>query len=333
MFRKHFSKLIVLALAFSLFGCKDFIEKNISKDTPVLILPANNSTLLANPVHVKWEELEGATKYRIEIVSPEFANIQSFPLDSIVTGTNFYVGLDSAQYEIRITAMNAGYNSHTSEIKRFWVGTSQGGSNTGVVLTYPDNNEYYNESFTGKFKWDIPASGGVESYTFELHETNSFSGAYVISPINQLGNNQLTISEASGTALNDGVYCWGVKAYFSNGSETNFSKRVFYIDKTAPPAATLTTPANNSVQSSLTDVTFNWALPTDAGAAQSPRTSLLEISTNTNFSTLVSPGVFDTVTTRTVTLTSNTYYWRVRVKDEAGNEAPVPTTYYTLTVQ
>lgn len=333
MSRKHISKLFVIVSALGLFGCKDFIEKNIKDETPVLILPANNSNIQANPVHVKWEELEGATKYRIEIVSPEFANIQSFPVDSIVTGSNFYIGLDSAQYEIRITAMNAGYNSHTSEIKRFWVGTSQGGSNTSIVLTYPDNNTYYNESYLGKFKWDIPASGGVQSYTFELHETSTFGGAYVVNPINQLGINEITLSEASGTSLNDGVYCWGVKAYFSNQTETNFSKRIFYIDKTVPAAATLSTPANNAVVISANDVTFTWTLPTDVGAAPSPRSSLLEIATDVNFVNLVNPGSYESVTTQTVTLTSNTYYWRVRVKDQAGNEAPVPTTHFTLTVQ
>lgn len=332
MSKKFINRILILTLSLSLFGCKDFIEKNISEETPVLILPSNNSTINANPVHMKWEELEGATKYRIEIVSPEFANIQSFPLDSIVTGTNFFLGLDSAQYEIRITAMNAGYSSKPSEIKRFWVGTSQGGGNT-VTLTYPNDAEYYNESFIGKFKWNPVISAPVSGYTFELHETTSFGGAYVGQPVNQLGATEITIPEAAGSVLADGPYCWGVKAYFTNGGETEFSKRIFYIDGTAPGLATLTLPTNNySVSGSLGPVNFSWTLPTQ-GSNQSPIQSKIEIATDTGFSNLIDTFIYSPTTTYSKTMTAGTYYWRVIVKDDAGNiSTPSATGYYTLTI-
>lgn len=332
MSRKYINKLLLLFISLSLFGCKDFVEKNISGDTPVLILPANNVTINANPVHIKWEELEGATKYRIEIVSPEFSNIQSFPLDSIVTGTNFFFGLDSAQYEIRITAMNAGFSSNPSAIKRFWVGTSQGGANSVNLLT-PGANVYENESFDGKFSWSPITSTAVSSYTFELHESTSFAGAYVGQPINQLGITNITVPEAAGSQLNEGAYCWGVKAYFTSGGETEFSKRVFYVDKTNPPLAGLSAPANNTAISTGT-ITFTWTLPADVGTIQSPRTTKLQIAHDTGFTNLVvlDPDGFLTLTTRGIELlTPGTYYWRVIVMDEAGN-ITTPTTYYTLTL-
>ncbi len=320
----------MLFISLSLFGCKDFIEKNISEETPVLILPANNATINANPVHFKWEELEGATNYRIEIVSPDFANVQSFPLDSIVTGTNFFFGLDSAQYEIRITAMNAGFNSKPSAIKRFWVGTSQGGANS-VTLLNPAADVYENESFDGKFSWNPITSTAVSSYTFELHETNSFGGAYVGQPINQLGITAITVPDAVGTELEDGPYCWGVKAYFVNGGETEFSKRVFYIDKTAPGLAVLNLPTNNFTVGAG-NVDFTWTLPAQ-GANQSPIQSKLEIATDTGFSNLVEVIPYSTATTYPRTMTPGTYYWRVIVKDEAGNiSTPGATAYYTLTI-
>nr|WP_294862133.1 hypothetical protein [uncultured Fluviicola sp.] len=331
MSKKFINRILILTLSLSLFGCKDFIEKNISEETPVLILPSNNSTIDANPVHIKWEELEGATKYRIEIVSPEFANIQSFPLDSIVSGTNFFFGLDSAQYEIRITAMNAGFSSKPSEIKRFWVGTSQGGGNS-VTLTYPNDAEYYNESFLGKFKWNPVTSAAVSSYTFELHETTSFGGAYIGQPVNQLGATEITIPEAIGSEIADGSYCWGVKAYFTGGGDTEFSKRIFYIDKTDPAPANLSVPLNNAAISAGT-ITFTWTLPSDIGTIQSPRTSKIQIAHDTGFTNLVTinPDAFSTLNTVNVPLTSGTYYWRVIVMDEAGN-VTTPTTYYILTL-
>lgn len=332
MSKKYINKLLILFISLSLLGCKDFVEKNISEETPVLILPANNVTINSNPVHIKWEELEGATQYRIEIVSPEFANIESFPLDSIVTGTNFFFSLDSAQYEIRITALNAGFTSHPSAIKRFWVGTSQGGANAVTLLT-PDADIYENASFDGKFSWSPITSTAVSSYTFELHESTSFAGAYVGQPINQLGITNITVPEAAGSELSEGAYCWGVKAYFANGGDTEFSKRIFYIDKTAPGLAVLTAPSNNySVSGSAGPVDFSWTLPAQ-GSGQSPIQSKIEIATDTGFSNLIDTFNYSTAVTYSRTMTAGTYYWRVVVKDEAGNiSTPGATAYYTLTI-
>lgn len=330
MYKKYINKFLVLFVALSLFGCKDFIEKDISGETPVLILPGNNSTINANPVHIKWEEMEGATKYRIEIVSPEFGSIQSFPLDSIVSGTNFFFGLDSAQYEMRITAMNAGFSSKPSAVKRFWVGTSQGGSNS-VTLNTPDNEVYKNEDFDGFFDWNPITSTAVSSYTFELHKTSSFSGANVISPIDQLGITEITIPEANGSNLPEGPYCWGVKAYFTNEGETNWSKRIFYIDKTAPGMAVLTAPTNN-FSTNPGPVNFTWTLPVQ-GTDQSPIESKIEIATDTGFANLIDSFNYSPNTSLSRTMTPGTYYWRVIVKDEAGNVSiPGASAYYTLTI-
>ncbi|WP_343635396.1 hypothetical protein [Fluviicola sp.] len=330
MYKRYITKLLAIFVALSLFGCKDFIEKDISGETPVLILPANNSTINANPVHIKWEELEGATKYRIEIVSPEFGNIQSFPLDSIVTGTNFFFGLDSAQYEIRITAMNAGFSSNPSAIKRFWVGTSQGSSNGSVTLGSPASGAYFNEDFTGVFSWNTQSLSNVSSCTFELHATETFSGT-LLDIADQL--NSVTINSLNGTQLNEGAYSWGVKAYLTGGGETSYSKRVFYIDKTDPGSGTPVSPANNGT-APAGSITFDWNLPADVGIVQSPVGGKVELSTFANFATIYKSGTSTSNSVSIADIVPGTYYWRVILIDEAGNEGPVPTTVYnTITVQ
>ncbi|MNJ84241.1 hypothetical protein D3C87_16900 [compost metagenome] len=331
MSRKYINKLLLLFISLSIFGCKDFIEKNISDETPVLILPADQDTIPANPVHIKWEELEGATKYHIEIVSPSFTNIQSYPLDSVVAGTNFFFGLDSAQYEIRITAVNAGYKSKPSAIKRFWVGTSAGNSNSQIPLVSPLAGEYFNEDFDGVFKWSSPNSGNVSSFTFELHKTATFAGE-------QLDNapqlNSVQVQSLDGTQLAEETYCWGVKAFLTDGSEVNFSKRVFYIDKTDPPGfAALSAPANNSTVTNGS--AFSWTIPTDQGNIQSPRTSRIEIATDAAFTNIVQTVPNLTANTANVTFSngSGTYYWRVIVSDVAGNQGAIPTTYFSVIIQ
>ena len=103
--------LLLFGIAISAVSCEKIIAEDITAETPVLILPAENDTVSQNPVHFKWQELEGASKYHLEVVSPSFAAISQFALDSVVTGTDFYFNLDSNEYELKLTALNGGYES------------------------------------------------------------------------------------------------------------------------------------------------------------------------------------------------------------------------------
>lgn len=317
--------LLFVPLFLIIQGCDDFIAVNISKETPILILPAANDTIQANPVIFKWEEMKGATSYRIEVVSPSFSNIQSFPVDSVVSGTQFSIGLDSMQYEVRITAINAGYTSNKSAVRPFYVGTSAGSSSVGVTLNTPIDGAYFNESFNGLFSWY--GLSDATNYTFELHATSSFAGS-LLNVQDQLVTNAVT--SFTGTDLTEGVYCWGVKAYRNGGQETNFTKRIFYIDKTLPGNATPASPANgNTVNAG--NINFTWTTTTDQGTIQSPIVSNLEIATDANFTNLLTPQTSLT-NSKTVAMTTGTYYWRVKLTDAAGNIGPVPTGYHILYV-
>ncbi len=333
---KKASFIAFLGALLFLGSCKDIIEKDISDDTPMVILPQVNDTVDNNPVHFKWEALSGATKYHLEVVSPSFTDLEVYALDSIVTGTNFFFGLDSAEYQFRITALNAGYESKTSVPYTFWVGTSAGGSNNGgVVLDEPAHNAYVNETFTGEFSWFNLS--GTDTYTFELHKTNSFSGQ-LLDIADQLGT--VSIYSFTGAQLSEGEYCWGVKSYLSNGSETAYTKRVFYVDTTSPGTATLVAPVSNtSVSLSFNpSVTFSWTFPANSGIIQSPFFARLQLSTNTSFSNIVVTRNYNSAQTsatenlNTMGLAAGVYYWRVIVVDEAGNIGITPSGYNSLLV-
>jgi hypothetical protein len=341
MFKMKKASFIAFLGAILLLGsCKDIIEKDISGDTPVVILPQVNDTVSVNPVHFKWEAMSGATKYHLEVVSPSFADLEVYALDSIVTGTNFYIGLDSAEYQFRITALNAGYESKTSAPYTFWVGTSAGGSNNGgVVLDVPSQNAYVNETFDGQFKWiNLP---GTNTYTFELHQGTSFAGP-LLDPADQLGT--VSVFSYTGAQLNEDTYCWGVKSYLSNGNETAYTKRVFYVDTTDPGVATMVTPITNSTASlSLNpDVAFSWTFPSNFGtgpnAVPSPLKARLQLSTTTNFSTIAATRNYNAAQTsasedlNALGLATGMYYWRIIVLDEAGNIGDTPSTYHSLLV-
>lgn len=307
--------LIVLALGFFAASCEKIVAEDITTETPVLILPTSNDTVEVNPVHFKWEAMEGASKYHLEVVSPSFGSISEFSLDSIVTGTDFYFSLDSNEYELKLTALNGGYESQVLGPIKFWVGVapSVGSGGSSLVLTSPLNQVYENGSFTNQFTWT--AVSGATSYEFSLREGNSFATGSILEAQN--GISTLTYQVANGLLI-EGNYFWGVKAYIGT-TELPYTVHELYIDETLPNLAVLSSPGDLSVQTSGT-VNFTWVNGTDPGTVNAPVVSFVEVASDINFSTNL-----DTVSvignSTTFDLTPGSYYWRVTNTDEAGNTA------------
>lgn len=311
--------LSIVSIVLGTTSCDDVIAKDISGHTPVVILPISGAEIDVNPVHIKWEEMQGATKYRIQVVSPSFAAISVYAVDSIVSGTNFFIGLDSNDYELKITAMNAGYTSKPSAIIPFSVGTNAGGGSTSVVLTAPASNAYLN-SQNVTFSWNsVP---NLQSYTFELHSGPTFASPTVYSE-DQLASVQLSLTD-----LDEGTYSWGVKAFLVDGSETAFTKRVLYIDVTPPGAVTLLSPTNNAIVPNTT-VAFSWNY-TNPGVVQSTVNSTIEIARDSQFLDMAHTQTV-TGTSVSVALTDDVYFWRIKTVDQAGN-AGTTSPVYTFTL-
>ncbi len=310
--------LILIGLGILATSCDKVVAEDITEDTPVLILPSVNDTVNQNPVHFKWEELEGALKYHLEVVSPSFTSISSYPLDTIVTGTDFFYGLDSNEYELRLTALNGGYESQILGPVKFWVGVQpSGGTGGSVVLDAPSDGTYVNAQFSNGFSW-IHVSGAT-SYEFSLRQGVSFGSGLIL----DAQNNISTTSYQSGYVLTEGAYSWGVKAY-SGTTESPFTVYTLYVDETEPNEASLISP-NNMASISQGTITFLWGNGTDPGTVNSPVTSILEITTDASF-TLIDQTVSIQGNTSDVNLAAGNYYWRVRNVDEAGNTGVVSVT-------
>lgn len=324
MNRFNFLMTIVLLSAL-ITGCKEIIAKNISSDIPVLIVPSANDTVQINPVQFKWEAVDGATRYRLQVVTPGFADINYFTLDTIVTATEFYAALDSAQYELKLTALNAGYESVVLGPVPFWVGVQpSSGAGTSVALSSPLAGEYKPADFSGPFSWN--ALGTAASYEFSLREGNVFSTGNQLNFQNGVSTTNVNLT--GGMTLGEGEYVWGVKAYLSNGTETGYSTRILYIDVTDP-----NTPAGVMLPSGTFEtgtVAFSWSNGSDTGTIQSPVTSVLQISSDSGFSSLWAeePVQGNSVPVDMSSAPIGIYYWRVYNVDAAGN-----TSLYSVTNQ
>lgn len=322
---KNLILILTAVTTLVLQGCKEIIAENISGKTPVIIIPANGQTVTQNPVHFKWEPMSGATKYHLQVVSPSFANISVYALDSVITGTDFYMALDSNSYELKLTAMNAGYSSNTLSGVHFVVGvppTSGGGGNT-VVLKTPEDNAYFNsaDAFQRTFTWtDLPNETHYELY---LKRGSSFSGGVdVVPPYTYISPPQKTLDAS--VVLTEGQYHWGVRAYLNDETETALSKRTFFIDTTRPNAPGLISPSSMETPG---PIVFTWSNgSSDPGTVHSPVNSIIEISDNQNFSVILETKTVQGTTTTINLMGSGQRFWRVRNRDDAGNQSAYSST-------
>lgn len=305
--------LILLAVSLALFSCDKFIAEDITGKIPVLIVPTSGSTTANNPVHFKWEEMEGAEKYHLMVVSPSFANIQTYVLDTLVTGTEFFYSLDSNHYELKLVGVNAGYRSDTLGPIPFDVNAQFGSNNNTVTLLAPADNSAENGSFNNQFTWQ--SNSDATSYEFSLRQGLDFTTGTILHSNNNITTTNYTVP----ISLSEGTYTWGVKAYLTNG-ETAFSTFQFDMDETAPNTPALSTPLNNDFVTQGV-ITFVWNNGSDPGTVHTAVTSFVEISSNPSF---LNPEFIPSVVGNTVDVTITTtgvFYWRVINVDAAGNSS------------
>ncbi len=323
----------LLVLSLSLFSCKDFVATNISGKTPVLLTPVANDSTVSTPVSFNWETLEGATKYRLIVVSPSFSAMKKYVLDTMVTKTSFSFALDSNQYELKLQAINAGYESQILGPVKFKIGKAVVNQpNTKLKLLTPTSEKYVNHNFDGKFSWQAITSG--TNYEFELRKGESFTtgvNVYTMDP----GNTLDKTLPSNVLPLKPGAYSWRVIA---NAGSTYLTQSVgmFYVDTLAPNQPTLQFPTNNSLAISIVDsVQFQWNNGTQIGTYQSPVSSILEIASDQNFTTIVLTKTLLATQSKKIVLSALTtgkqYFWRVSNKDEAGNQSLPSTTFQFTT--
>lgn len=297
-------------------SCEKIIAEDISGITPTVIVPTVNDTVTSNPVLFKWDPITGADSYRLEVVSPSFASITTFTLDSFIPNTEFTFPLDSNEYEFRLTATNGAYDSQVAGPFKFWVGVSPAGGGNSVSLIAPSDGAYVDSSFnvSSIFSWN--ALVGASSYEFSLRKGSSFADGVLLNTETGLGtliHNEQTIN------FTEGVYFWGVKAFIGT-TETPYSIRQLNVDMTDPNVPVLSTPTDQQFVNAGT-ITFNWNNGSDPGTVNSPVNSFIEIASDINFTNVVESGTVQDSGTTSFDLTAGNYFWRVTNTDEAGNSA------------
>jgi ELWxxDGT repeat protein len=269
-------------------------------DYSIQSLPVNNAFLLGATATLTWVPITGVSLYQIQIKkdAPDFT---SPFLDQEISGTSFSTSLNSGTYYWRIRPHSGGW----SPAGNFTLTPPITGNPT---LTLPGNGLYVKDA-TPAFAWNWGTPG--DTFRFQLDRSVFLFTSPVVNTVT---------SEAAylpTQALADGKYYWRVQAINPYGMSSTWSPYAsFTIDTSVPAIPTVVRPALFSTTSALPE--FGW---NDSGGDQYQ----IQLSKSTSFETLLL-NKQTSFTTYTMTaldgqLAYDRYYWRVRARDNAGNES------------
>jgi len=305
MITKPFYYIIGCCILFSLASCKEFIEPSIAKRIVQLQAPGDKYQSANYTVNFWWDEVEDATQYRLQVVTPQFDTIGALIADTVVKQNKFAFNFVPGEYQWRVRAENGSTQTDYSAAKRFTVVASSIKQQT-IQLGSPSDNLLTNQSSVS-FKWS--SLYGATKYHIQI-DTSNFSN-----PANL--TYELTVPGLQFTYFfpRDQQYQWRVRAENDTAQSQWSAIRLVNYDHTPPGQVSLTLPLNDVTVAS--PVTLQWNAV--------PGTSRYKLYVfKSDFTTAYNPTFPVTVTTNSYNFNLGTpgerVYWQVRAIDAAGNE-------------
>ncbi|HVD97199.1 MAG TPA: hypothetical protein VNB90_03270 [Cytophagaceae bacterium] len=301
----RFVFLYLLAVTLLLGACKDVFEKDITNQKITIDTPPDGAQSQVYKQLFWWEDLNGASQYRIQIASPSFDNPQSI-VDTVITGTNkFYKTLSPGLYQWRIRAENGAYKTQYQTFNLTMLVSSL--DKQEVNLTSPANNTFVGAASGGliNFTWDKLT--GATKYEINIDTISGNFGTNMIL-------NQETTDHTYAFTLPEGEYKWRVKAKDDSGLETDWTTYYIGYYATAPAVPVMITPSSNS-----TSATFGWNNVTRAETY----TLYIYVNDTVNYTPvtyqITAPTVSKTVNFPTGSTNGDKIYAKVSAVDKAGN--------------
>lgn len=297
------SIFLFLVLAFSLPSCYDIFEEDLSKSKVTILSPKDSITITSSNVTFWWNEVERASRYRLQLVKPTFNAISQFIVDTNVTGDKFQISLSPGKYEWRIQAINNSTSGlFTTAV--FFIDSNLNIANERIFLISPSNLSI-STLRPIVFRWQNLQI--ANSYRFQLFDSTQ---ALVVSASDILSN-QLLVNQN----LPDNKYTWRVRGENDNGV-TQYASFSFVLDSTPPSPPILVSPTNNF--SSLNGIiNFQWNPGIDNIENDF---SKLVIATDSFFTNpIVEQDI--TNTSYSDTFTFGRYFWSLKSVDKAGNQS------------
>lgn len=307
--------LLCLAVLFCP-ACKEFIEPSLSKQQISLLAPSDNIETTSYQQTFWWQTHEDALKYRLQIVSPRFDNIQKLLLDTVVKTDKFTYTLDPGKYQWRVRAENG--SSQTPYATQSFTIFPASLKDQAVQLVAPANALYV---ASADVKYDWLKLFGTTQYRLQV-DKNNFADE------NNLTLNVLTDNLTyTSTLPAEATYQWRVRAESAAENSKWSIVRSLVYDVTPPAKVVLTAPGNK--QTVAKPVRLTWDALTDADKYEIfvYKSDGIVIYNNTYPQLL-------TTNSHTFNLgnSGETVAWKVRAIDKAGNKGTF-SELFTFTLQ
>lgn len=297
----------------SLIGCAKWVNVDISNETVEILSPINH---LKDSIQNKtfwWKELNGANRYQVQIVSPNFDSIVTKIHDITDSSTSLDLTLLPGEYQWRIRGINDDFKSEWNTYNLEVTSTSY---LTGQTITGISPADGFNTNLMSiNFLWDeLYAS---DSYILRIFDINN-----TLIELNS-GN----LSSHSFTFLDEGLYSIKLQALndLSASNESNFTIR---IDTTSPSLNTHLYPKLDTIYSFPSE--FKWTTTTNNGSSIQEN---LIIGKDSLFNQILLDTTFNEATSIQLDtiLKKGKLFWKINRTDAAGNGSNA-TSYNTFWV-
>jgi hypothetical protein len=297
-----------------LVACDDIFETDLSNKTVKLLAPANKIKTKFGTQTFYWEELKGATSYKLQVVTPSFDSIQQFVADTSVLHNNFMLNLTPGSYQWRVIAKNGSSKTDSATIWTVTIDTTTDLQNLKVELDSPKDG-FVTNAKKNTFTWKpLPYATG---YYF-LIGTSDLSG---------LDGVKVTTTSISLDTLKNGSYNWGVKAFNGTTITGSWITRTILIDTIAPKTPSPIEP-KGKVDLTNRTVKFRWTRVEDDGSKLSDCIYISSDSVQllpSNLSKINYEAKLDTTGIDHTFSADGTYFWTLKTVDAAGNSS-IPST-------
>lgn len=305
-------RLFVLSPLMILIGCQDLLVNDISDQKVEIYAPKEGAVLSMSVVTFAWEDMEDASAYNIQIVSPSFESAQILWYDSLVYSNKVGFVLDPGSFEWRVRAINDVSETKYS-VAKFRIDSTMDLSQQKIILYSPVDGMYVNkDSLT--FNWSELYN--ADSYSFTLKNADGKS----------VFEGKTDKPHIVASFPEDGAYTWFVKAHNISSSTSEFSYGL-NVDRVAPAGSVLRSPSNNEVIVE-DSVSFKWvpSQNSESGVSDSLIVARDETLRDLVFTMRVENGTY------TDMMEAGVYFWTVVEIDKAGNKSEI-SNVFSFTVE
>ena len=281
----------------TIFFVNDFIVEDTVSEIPSIgdeINPLTpNGEINSENIFFWWDEVENATEYQLQIVSPNFDAPTELLYDTMISKAGVRLALQPGEYSWRVRARNEQSETDYQSLNFEVVSNAE----TPVIELLKPSESLKTNAIEVEFSW----------------RTNEEVDFYILNVAGLIEENIITSNNVLSIPIDGGdkTYQWSVTA-LTNDQQTLFSDTLsFEYFEGLPAAPELVTPADDAVLSS--DVNFEWSRTLDSILGDSLYVFDGEMNLYSGF-----PKYIQSESFQILQLPAGDYSWQLKSLDEDG---------------